>query len=380
MAFSPNYATDGLFYVDYTAEGSGEIRVVEYKRSASNPNVADPTSDRPVLTVPHDQQYHNGGQLQFGADGMLYVSIGDNLTGSNAQDLTNNPYGKILRLNPASGAWSVWSYGLRNPWRFSFDGATGDIAIGDVGENTWEEIDWSAAPTSGQNVNWGWPDAEGPDGTGGQRPIITQKHPTFIAIIGGYVVHDPGLPTLNGRYIYGDNYDTRIWSAVPRTGADNKPTGLTISQLTSFGQDSCGHIYAASLAGHVYRLQDGAVSGCAAIATPDRTPPGLNVKLSGLRRALKTHRLRVAMRCSENCSATVGTRLKKVRRLKARHRDLAANQRKVVTLKLSKSTLRKLRKRLRHHSSVRVSVAVRATDAAGNSKTVHRRGRIRRHH
>ena len=167
----------------------------------------------------------------------------------------------------------------------------------------------------------------------------------------------------------------------PRTGANDRKTGLTVSQLTSFGEDSCGHLYAASLAGHVYRLQDGAVSPCTLNngQPADTTPPTLNVAFSGVKKALRTHKLRVAMRCSEGCSITVGTRLKKVRTLKARHRDLAANQRAVVTLKLSKATVKKLRKRLKHHSSVRVSVAVRATDAAGNSKTVHRGGRIRRH-
>jgi Glucose / Sorbosone dehydrogenase len=384
MAFSPNYASNGLFYVDYTDKDGGDINVVEYKRSASNPNVADPASRRPVLFVEHSQaQYHNGGQLQFGPDGALYMSIGDALTSSNAQDLTDNPYGKVLRLNLAGG-YSVWSYGLRNPWRFSFDRSTGDMIIGDVGESTWEEIDWSAAPTRGQNVNWGWPDAEGPDGMGGQRPVAWHAHnppDTFCAIVGGYVVRDPGLPTLNGHYIYGDNCNTAIWMMTPRTGANDRKTGLTVSHLSSFGEDSCGHVYAASLEGHVYRIQDGAVSPCTVNGHPaDTTPPKLSVALSGVKKALRKHELRVAMRCSEGCSVTVGTRLKNVRKLKARHRDLAANQRAVITLKLSKATLKKLRKRLEHQSSVRVSVAVRATDAAGNTKTVHRGGRIRRHH
>jgi len=383
MAFSPNYASNGLFYVDYT-NTDGDVEVVEYKRSASNPNAADPSSARQALFVEHtDAEFHNGGQLQFGPDGALYMSIGDALNGSNAQDLTDNPYGKILRLN-LNGGYSVWSYGLRNPWRFSFDRSTGDMIIGDVGESTWEEIDWSPAPTRGKNVNFGWPGAEGPAGTGGTRPVVSHAHnppDTFCAIVGGYVVRDPGLPTLNGQYIYGDNCNTSIWAMTPRTGANDRKTGLTVSRLTSFGQDTCGHVYAASLEGHVYRLQDGAVSPCTVNGHPaDTTPPKLNVALRGLNKALRKHKVRVAMRCSERCSISLGTRLQHVRKLKARHRDLAANQRAVITIKLSKSTLKKLRKRLKHHPSVRVKVAVRATDAAGNTKAVHRSGRIRRHH
>jgi hypothetical protein len=223
MAFSPNYASNGLFYVDYT-NTDGDIEVAEYKRSAGNPNVADPSSRRPVLFAEHSgASNHNGGQLQFGPDGKLYASVGDAANGANAQNPAV-PYGKVLQLD-LGGGYSVWSSGLRNPWRFSFDRATGDLAVGDVGENTWEEIDWSASPTRGHNVNFGWPDAEGPDGIGGQRPIIAQNHSGgFCAIVGGYVVRDPGLPTLTGRYLYGDNCEPRLWSAIPRTGADDRIT------------------------------------------------------------------------------------------------------------------------------------------------------------
>jgi Glucose / Sorbosone dehydrogenase len=376
MAFSPNYASNGLFYVDYT-NTEGDIEVVEYKRSAANPNVADPRSRRPVFFAEHtDNQFHNGGQLQFGPDGKLYVSVGDAQHGENAQDLSV-PYGKILQLNLAGG-YSVWSYGLRNPWRFSFDRATGDIAIGDVGETSWEEIDWSASPTRGRNVNFGWPTSEG-FGSFGQNPILAHDHSSFCAIVGGYVVHDAGLPTLNGRYIYGDNCDDRIWYAMPRTGAGNKPTGLHVPGLSSFGQDACGHVYAASLLGPVYRFRDGALTcSLGGGKTADTTPPRVKVSILGARKALKKRRLRVAVRSNERCAATIGTRLSKVRRLATRHRNLLADHRKVVTLKLSKSTLKKLRKRLEHHSFVRVNVTVRATDAAGNTKKVTRHGRIKR--
>ena len=194
IAFPADYATTGLFYVFLTAEPSGNVQVREYRRSAADPNVADTTPVRTLLDEPHSAGNHNGGQLQFGPDGALYVSIGDNANGDNAQ-IPSSPFGKILRIATATGARSVWSDGLRNPWRFSFDPPTGDLIVGDVGENTWEEIDWSPAPTSGNGVDWGWPDTEG-----GPSATIAMDHSgddAFCAIIGGYVVRDPGLPTLN---------------------------------------------------------------------------------------------------------------------------------------------------------------------------------------
>jgi hypothetical protein len=386
MAFSPGYASNGLFYVFFT-DTAGDIRIVEYKRSA-NALAANPGSARPIFFAEHsDQQFHNGGQLQFGPDGMLYASIGDREFRDNAKD-TGNPYGKVLRLNPATGGAAsgnpfgvVWAYGLRNPWRFSFDRGTGDIAIGDVGDQTWEEIDWGAAPNRARGVNFGWPDSEGL-GSVGTDPIVARNHNEgFCAIVGGYVVRDPGLPTLRGRYIYGDNCNTSLWTTTPRTGAgDEVELPLTVAALTSFGEDACGHIYVASLAGPVYRLQDGAVSPCSLGGgqTADTTPPGLAVGLAGVRKLLKTRRLRIGVRCSEACQVTVGTRLRNVRRLKARHRTLTANQRKVVRIKLSKPLAKKLRKRVKRRGFVRIAVTVRATDAAGNVAKKTKRGRVKR--
>jgi glucose/arabinose dehydrogenase len=388
MAFARDYKTSGKFYVFYTAveDDPGDIRIVEYRRSP-NPSKADPNSARPVYSTPHAQGFHNGGQLQIGPDGMLYVSIGDNGESAKA-GTTDNPYGKILRLNPAGGAAPgnpfgnvVWAYGLRNPWRFSFDRTTGDIAIGDVGSDppqAREEINWGTAPGRASGVNFGWPDGEGMSGPG-QHPIIEHNHDTFQAIVGGYVIRDQGLPTLRGRYIYGDFADQRLFSAIPRSGADDKPTGLVVRALTSFGEDACGHIYAASFNGQVYRLQDGAISPCSFNGqATDTTPPGLAVGLAGVRKLLKKRVLRIGVRCSEACQVSVGTRLRKVRRLATRHRSLAANQRKVVRVKLSKALTRKLRKRVRRRGFVRIAVNVRATDAAGNVATKTKRGRIKR--
>jgi hypothetical protein len=387
MAFSPGYASNGLFYVFYTAVGTGDLKVVEFQRSA-NPLRANPTPRREFLSLPHGPEYHNGGQLQFGPDGMLWVSTGEGHDPNNAQN-TSSPLGKILRLDPATGGAAagnphgrVWSYGLRNPWRFSFDRANGDIAIGDVGADSKEEIDWGAAPGRARDVNFGWPNSEG-FGTFGTNPIVEHDHggdQPFCAIVGGYVVRDPGLPTLRGRYLYGDNCNSSLWTTTPRTGAgaENR-LPLSVPALTSFGEDACGRIYAASLTGPVYRIQDGAVSPCSFNGgAADTTPPRLSVALSGVRKLPKTRRLRIAVRCSEACQVAVGTRLRKVQRLKTRHRTLAANQRKVVRLKLSKATAKRLRKRVRRRGFVRISVTVRATDEAGNVAKATRRGRVKR--
>jgi hypothetical protein len=378
IAFPPDYATSGLFYVFLTAAGTGDLKVLEYARS-SDPNRANPTARREFLSIPHGPVYHNGGQLHFGPDGMLYVSTGDGHASTNAQNV-NSLLGKILRLDPRTGAAAagnphgpVWAYGLRNPWRFTFDRATGDMAIADVGAATWEEIDWAPAPGGGRDMNFGWPDCEGPDPD------------AWCAIVGGYVVRDPGLPTLNGRYVYGDYCQTGLRSTIPRTGADNRsePASLDVPQLSSFGEDACARLYAASLNGPVYRIQDGAATPCTyapptAAPGADTTAPRLTVAIGGLKTALKRRRLRVIMRCDEPCRTAITTRLRNVRRLKTARRPLAANTKTVVRQKLSRKTVRRLRAALARRRAVRVSVSVCATDAAGNARRVVRRARLKR--
>jgi hypothetical protein len=325
---------------------------------------------------------------------MLYMSIGDNAFSGNAQDLTV-PYGKILRLDPRTGGAAagnpahpysrIWSYGLRNPWRFSFDRSTGDLIIGDVGDSSWEEVDWQTGTNAGRDADFGWPDCEGPTGSCPVSPVITQPHSgddTFCAIVGGYVVRDAGVPSLNGRYLYGDNCNTKIHVADARTGAHSGATSLSVSRLTSFGQDACGHIYAASQDGPVYRLQDGAPSACSLPGGTggggDTTAPVVRVSLAGAKTALKKRRLLVRVRCSEACRAAVGTRLLKVKRLGTRRRSVPAGHRVTVKLKLSKKVAKKLRRRVNRHHFVRISVTVHATDAAGNTRVVHKHGRLKR--
>jgi hypothetical protein len=253
------------------------------------------------------------------------------------------------------------------------------MLIGDVGQNEWEEVDWARAPSPGAGVNYGWPCAEGPSGSDscGTRPAFARNHTAgYSAIIGGYVVRDPGLPSLSGRYLYGDSSLSTLRSVVlPDT--DDRAEPLPISSLTSFGEDACGRLYAASYHGPVYRIQEGAPTPCSFGAPlTDAVAPLLRVTI--LKPALKRRRLRLAIRCDEPCRVAIATRLKRVRRLATRRRSVSANTRTVVQVKLSRATARRLRRAIARRGFVRLAVTVRATDAAGNRSVVTRRGRLRR--
>jgi glucose/arabinose dehydrogenase len=287
IAFAPDYAKSGLLYVDYI-DKAGNTRVVEYRRSPSDPLVADPGSARDVLEVDQPYPNHNGGLLLFGPDDQLYVGLGDggsegdpNRTGQNLSILL----GKVLRIDPrASGKQpysvpssnpfvdrsgarpEIYSYGLRNPWRFSFDSATGALAIGDVGQSAWEEVDL-VARGKGLGANFGWSAYEGFDRFNGDQqapnavpPVFVYSHDAGCSITGGYVVRDRTLPSLYGRYLYGDFCagQLRSFTATPgRRATDDRALGLQVPSLSSFGTDDAGHIYATSLRGPVYRLVQG---------------------------------------------------------------------------------------------------------------------------
>ena len=284
LAFAPDYAASGRFYVYYT-DRSGDQRVVEYGRRDADR--ADAGSARLVLRMADDESNHNGGQLAFGPDGLLYVGTGDGGGGGdrhgtrgNAQDL-GSLLGKILRIDPqASGGRAygvpdenpfasragargeVYAYGLRNPWRFSFDRRTGDLAIGDVGQNAWEEIDF-VPRGQGRGTNFGWRPFEGraryapgERAPGHVRPVIVRSHADGnCSITGGVVVRDPGV-SLRGRYVFGDFCKGRILSARLSAGGARglRRTSLRVSSLSSFGEDARGRVYAASLDGPVYRI------------------------------------------------------------------------------------------------------------------------------
>ena len=284
MAFAPDYRTSGLVYVYFT-DRTGDIRIQQLRRSR-DPDVADPSSRRDVLRVSHrSQPNHNGGQLQFGPDGMLWTGFGDGggegdplRTGQRLDTLL----AKLVRIDPQPGGGyrvpkdnpfvgragvrpEIWAYGLRNPYRFSFDRLTGDLTIGDVGQNLFEEIDFQKKG-AGRGANYGWSVFEGfhryrsGSAPGAVAPKLAPSHAEgFCALIGGYVVRDPGLPSLYGRYVYGDNCRSDIFSVqlTPKGARGNDTTGLRVDALSSFGEDSAGHVYATSLNGDVYRFAAG---------------------------------------------------------------------------------------------------------------------------
>ncbi|MEA2272023.1 MAG: hypothetical protein QOI98_731, partial [Solirubrobacteraceae bacterium] len=286
MAFAPDYARSGRFYVDYT-DLNGDTRVVEYRRRTADR--ADPGSARLVLFVRQPEANHNGGLLVFGPDRLLYVGLGDggganDQHGSrgNAQSL-GTLLGKILRINPrptggrpygiprsnpfvgrAGARGEIYSYGLRNPWRFSFDRRTGDLVIADVGQDAIEEVDF-VRKGRGRGANFGWRPFEGrrrnfpgESAPGAIAPVLQLTHSAGnCSITGGYVVRDRRVPSLVGRYVYGDLCVGRIRSARLTTGSAQGDRALTVGKvanLSSFGEDALGRVYATSLDGPVYRL------------------------------------------------------------------------------------------------------------------------------
>jgi glucose/arabinose dehydrogenase len=309
MAFAPDYESSGRFYVFYSGTaaaggGPGDLHIDEFTAGADP--AATLASRRPVLAIGHSAfDNHNGGQLQFGPDGFLYAATGDGGGGGDplesAQD-TGSLLGKILRLDPrpdgaapytvpgdnpfvgGPGADEVWSFGLRNPWRFSFDRATGDLLIGDVGQAAWEEVNYDPYPRPGRGVNFGWDCREGPapyepEGCVGlpTDPIFAYANPTpgAAAITGGYVVRDPSLGDLYGRYLYADVYQGVLRSlvpGVPLAGGD-RSEGIAVDEPISFGQDACGRVYVTSLGGdQVFRLVGDVPLDCAQQPPPCCAP------------------------------------------------------------------------------------------------------------
>ena len=261
IAFAPDFAISGLVYADATLT-TGTIVIWEF-HAAAGAGTADP-GHRLVLSIPHPATNHNGGQLQFGPDGYLYIGVGDGGSGANGQN-TGVLLGKILRIDPrasggqpytippgqpfaAGAAPEVYAYGLRNPWRFSFDSLTGDLLIGEVGENDWEEIDQlPAGQAPGANLGWNcWegthPFAGGHCSVPSIPPILEYAHDaSHCSISGGFVARDPTVPTIAGRYLYADFCgtgvnavllpvtappDIAIWAPCPRSpGSARTPTG-----------------------------------------------------------------------------------------------------------------------------------------------------------
>ena len=284
LAFDPNYNTNGRFYVHYT-DPNGAIIIARFLVSSTNPNIADPASQVILVSIPHPTfANHNGGMLAFGPEGCLYAGIGDGGSSgdpnNNAQNLASR-LGKILRIDPTTGGACaigtvnpfvlsggdqlVWSYGLRNPWRFSFDGA--DLYIGDVGQGAREEINVSQGPNAGRGLNYGWRLMEGSacfnpstncNNGGLTSPILDYTHDNgACSVTGGYVYRGQALPAIQGTYFYADfcagfvrSFRFNNGSAIERT---EWPL-LAAPSTTSFGQDGLGELYITTQSGNVFRV------------------------------------------------------------------------------------------------------------------------------
>jgi glucose/arabinose dehydrogenase len=284
-AFHPQYRSNGRFFVYYT-DRNGDIVIARYSVS-SNPNVADGGSGTIVLRIPHPvNTNHNGGQLQFGPDGYLYAGTGDGGSGgdppNNAQN-TNALLGKLLRLdvdgaspyaipagNPfrsGGGRPEIWAYGLRNPWRFSFDRENGDLWIGDVGQNAREEIDLQPATSIG-GENYGWRRMEGShcfnpstgcSESGLTLPVLEYTHAEGCSVTGGYRYRGGRFRRMQGRYFYGDYCSGTIWSGTQQANGtwQTRSVVSTSLSISAFGEDINGELYVADLVGGaIYQLVD----------------------------------------------------------------------------------------------------------------------------
>jgi len=289
LAFAPDYAKSGLFYVYFTGQ-DGDIHIQEFRRSSANR--ANRASRRELVRIEHSTYpNHNGGQLEFGPDGMLYIGDGDGGGGGDqhgAHGNGQNPgvlLGKLMRIdvttrsnglpygipkdNPFVGqsGWrpEIWALGLRNPWRFSFDRANGDLWIGDVGQNEWEEVDHLKHGVGG--INFGWNRYEGrhdfakdtPLAGGKLRmPVAEYSHSEGCSITGGYVYRGPKISGLSGRYVYADYCSGKMWTLSTSGGSPTDVSSVVqdagAKSITSFGESGSGILYVCSAEGTIYRF------------------------------------------------------------------------------------------------------------------------------
>ena len=292
-AFHPNYAVNGFFYIDYTNIADGSTVVARYRVSSFDFNQADAFSGVILLTIPQPYANHNGGQLQFGPDGYLYIGMGDGGSANDPQchaQASDSLLGKLLRIdvnqsvnqapyygipagNPyvsTTGPAEAWAFGLRNPWRFSFDRLTGDLLIGDVGQDAREEIDFQPAASAG-GQNYGWKLMEGTlCGAGGTAgctfpvapcgdpsytlPVIEYSHDNGrCSVTGGYVYRGPSIAGLYGMYVFGDYCSGEIFGATQESGAWSAVMlPIQTSGLTTFGEDNQGELYVGTASGMLY--------------------------------------------------------------------------------------------------------------------------------
>jgi glucose/arabinose dehydrogenase len=314
LAFDPHYAANGRFYIHYT-DGAGSVRIVRYTVSTENPNLADPSSATDVLVIPHPLDTHNGGWLAFGADNNRYISIGDGGGVGDPEGDAQNPanlLGKILRIDVSSLPYTIpptnplastpgaraeiWAMGLRNPWRPGFDRQTHDVWITDVGQESWEEINFqpfTVAPAQPANYGWNcreaytpYPGGDCPGGAALTDPIYAYPHggaTGACAIVGGFVYRGCAMPWLRGQYFFGDFCSGHIYSMVrsisgevivaDRTVQLRIPGGPEPALLTSFGEDDAGELYYMDAIGDLFTI----VPACPANCDNSTEPPVLNI-------------------------------------------------------------------------------------------------------
>ena len=286
LAFDPRFAQNGYMYIDFT-DANSAVQVVRYTLNPSQPTQLDPSTAYTVLAVPKHSKVHNGGTLLFGPDGYLYIALGDDDASDEAQQLSSI-FGKILRVDVDSATGQpyaipptnpfvdtpgargeIWSYGLRNPWRFSFDRATGDLWIGDVGDAKWEEVDMQPAGSSG-GENYGWPLFEGAECASADRcqdsalvaPLVTYGHNMNCAVMGGYVYRGPTATAFTGHYLFGDLCTGGVFTMVKdgQGGWSRIELGFSPIKIDSFAEDPSGDVYVADMQGGIlYRIADGSI-------------------------------------------------------------------------------------------------------------------------
>ncbi len=283
LAFAPDYGERGFFFVNYS-DTNGDTVVARYQRSADQPNRADPDSELIILRIEQPARNHNGGMLLFGPDGHLYIGMGDGGGAGDRYENAQDPaslLGKLLRIDvlsdpdrpyqiPADNPWltsdwngadvsnEIWAVGLRNPWRFSFDRATGDLWIGDVGQNQYEEIHFTPATENRGGENYGWPLLEGShcyrsencDSSGLELPVAEYAHAGHCSVTGGYVYRGGAWPQLTGVYLYGDYCSGTIWATWPATTGWQQAELLDSDlMISSFGEDEAGELYVTNMSG-----------------------------------------------------------------------------------------------------------------------------------
>ena len=406
IAPAPDFDSSGRLYVDYANNATGTIHVAELTAVGGTASII---TLRDVLAIPHSEESnHNGGQLQFGPDGYLYISTGD---GGGSNDIHHNAQnlksllGKILRIDPlpsggqpysvpagnpfpaAAAPWNtIWSYGLRNPFRFSFDRLSGALTIGDVGQEKREEVDYAPAPLLGGGANYGWNCREGliegPATDPGcsesspaafTNPVFDYTHvdpaggPARCAIIGGYVVRDPSLGDLYGRYLYGDLCVGQLRSLELANPLSDRSEGIHVEDLNSFGEDSCGRLYAVSGEGQVSRLVGATPAACAGSATTvPRSPSFVGIKAVAGKVRHGGHALITAW--VSPCKGRRGELIK-----------LREGRRRLGSRYLSRACSVNFRPHIRHRGSFRASIGEDATYVAASSRKLRIRIEHRHH-